>query len=164
MNLWLTCSQVRFNRRIGGELSPEMIAAILEKLWRFLQRCFHIKKKRGGKMSEQFISLHFTLKHIFKWKGTYVCNSNKLLHKSCSLPRILLTKNCGVHPISNLRGEENVSKHGKKILANLNFEIRNKKKRRIDTIPYSSSEWHQWYDLYALPPSVLGTAVDTQLP
>lgn len=41
---WLTCSQVRFRRRIGGVLRPEIIAAIVEKLLRFRQRCGIIRQ------------------------------------------------------------------------------------------------------------------------
>jgi hypothetical protein len=38
MQRWLTCSQVRFSRRIGGVLSPEVIAIIVEKLFMVRQR------------------------------------------------------------------------------------------------------------------------------
>ena len=38
MVLWLTWSQVRLSRRIGGVLSPEVIAIIEEKLLRVRQR------------------------------------------------------------------------------------------------------------------------------
>lgn len=38
MKRWLTCSHVRFRRRIGGVFNPEIIAAMLEKLLRPRQR------------------------------------------------------------------------------------------------------------------------------
>jgi hypothetical protein len=38
MRRWLTCSHVRFRRRIGGVFNPEIIAAIVEKLARPRQR------------------------------------------------------------------------------------------------------------------------------
>jgi hypothetical protein len=35
---WLTCSHVRFNRRIGGVFRPDVMAIIVEKLFRVRQR------------------------------------------------------------------------------------------------------------------------------
>jgi len=36
--LWLTCSHVRLSRRIGGVLRPAVMAAMVEKLFRFRHR------------------------------------------------------------------------------------------------------------------------------
>lgn len=38
MNRWLTCSHVRFSRRIGGVLRPDVIAIIVEKLFKVRHR------------------------------------------------------------------------------------------------------------------------------
>jgi len=38
-NRWLTCSHVRFNRRIGGVLSPDVIAIMVEKLFSVRHLC-----------------------------------------------------------------------------------------------------------------------------
>ena len=38
IHLWLTCSHVRLSLRIGGVLSPEVIAIIVEKLFIVRQR------------------------------------------------------------------------------------------------------------------------------
>lgn len=44
MMRWPTCSQVRLSRRIGGVLSPEVIAIIVEKLFNVRQRYISVRK------------------------------------------------------------------------------------------------------------------------
>lgn len=87
MNRPLTCSQVRFSRRIGGELSPDIMAAILEKLCKFRHFWWFCQDRRISQMT---------------FLCSYIRNRYKLFNESSTFPRILFAEYGRVYPISNL--------------------------------------------------------------
>ncbi len=87
MNLALTCSHVRFSRRIGGVLRPEITAVIVEKFCKTRQRCVkQIVSSVGSR----------------RYDNTYVSNIDEVFHYPCSLLRILPGQDRLSNPVSNL--------------------------------------------------------------
>jgi stalled ribosome alternative rescue factor ArfA len=87
-----TCSQVRLRRLIGGVLSPDVIAIILEKLFRVRQRCE--KRKRGKYRRSRRESDIST---------TYISHANQVLDNRCTPLRIFFAQDQVRNPIRNLR-------------------------------------------------------------
>lgn len=83
--LWLTCSQVRFNRRIGGVLRPEVMAIMVEKL-------FSVRQRYG------------TVSTVPKLYGlvAHISNKNKMFDGRSTLSRVLFRQNHVSDPIGNL--------------------------------------------------------------